>query len=227
MFTRHNSLIKEHQFNQGASFPKTSNELLCDLDQQLNLNDATFRYDEGKRRMDPGFPRLIQTDWPGIPRRVDAAFKLHGKKNKNIAWSWTLYNVDLSSRIQMEYSWNRSCNLLFSPCLGGRRVGFTALHKLSYGKHHFFTSFITMYQWSRTSLFPAELGSSHFHPIEGMTRTQHMTRNKDSSESLSLLLWSETVSLWLSVDRQHLPPQWDKVLPVRLQAETGVENHIS
>ncbi|XP_047195615.1 matrix metalloproteinase-20 [Hippoglossus stenolepis] len=37
-----------------------------------------YRYDEGKRRMDPGFPRLIQTDWPGIPRRVDAAFKLHG-----------------------------------------------------------------------------------------------------------------------------------------------------
>lgn len=29
--------------------------------------------------MDPGFPRLIRTDWPGIPRRVNAAFKLHGK----------------------------------------------------------------------------------------------------------------------------------------------------
>uniref|UniRef100_A0A4W6CTX7 Collagenase 3 n=1 Tax=Lates calcarifer TaxID=8187 RepID=A0A4W6CTX7_LATCA len=27
------------------------------------------------RRMDPGFPKLIQKDWPGIPRRVDAAFK--------------------------------------------------------------------------------------------------------------------------------------------------------
>ncbi|XP_040902131.1 matrilysin [Toxotes jaculatrix] len=37
-----------------------------------------YRYDERKRRMDPGFPRLIQTDWPEIPRRVDAVFKLHG-----------------------------------------------------------------------------------------------------------------------------------------------------
>ncbi|KAK2846978.1 hypothetical protein Q5P01_009977 [Channa striata] len=37
-----------------------------------------YRYDEHKRRMDPGFPRLIRTHWPGIPRRVDAAFKLRG-----------------------------------------------------------------------------------------------------------------------------------------------------
>lgn len=29
--------------------------------------------------MDPGFPRLIRADWAGIPRRVDAAFKLEGK----------------------------------------------------------------------------------------------------------------------------------------------------
>uniref|UniRef100_A0A4W6CUJ6 Matrix metallopeptidase 20a (enamelysin) n=1 Tax=Lates calcarifer TaxID=8187 RepID=A0A4W6CUJ6_LATCA len=44
-------------------------------------NEIVFfknRYDERKRRMDPGFPKLIQKDWPGIPRRVDAAFKLHG-----------------------------------------------------------------------------------------------------------------------------------------------------
>ncbi|XP_015228193.1 PREDICTED: interstitial collagenase-like [Cyprinodon variegatus] len=37
-----------------------------------------YSYDENKSHMDPGFPRLTQTDWPGIPRRVDAAFKLHG-----------------------------------------------------------------------------------------------------------------------------------------------------
>ncbi|XP_043974901.1 matrix metalloproteinase-20 [Gambusia affinis] len=37
-----------------------------------------YRYDEQKRQMDPGFPRYIQTDWRGIPRKVDAAFKLHG-----------------------------------------------------------------------------------------------------------------------------------------------------
>ncbi|KAM9318642.1 stromelysin-1-like [Pholidichthys leucotaenia] len=37
-----------------------------------------YRYDENNRQMDRGFPRLIQWDWPRIPRRVDAAFKLHG-----------------------------------------------------------------------------------------------------------------------------------------------------
>ncbi|XP_008279891.1 matrix metalloproteinase-20 [Stegastes partitus] len=42
------------------------------------IGEFYYRYDEQKRQMDPGFPRLIQTDWPGIPRRVDAAFKLNG-----------------------------------------------------------------------------------------------------------------------------------------------------
>uniref|UniRef100_A0A8C4EDW2 Peptidase metallopeptidase domain-containing protein n=1 Tax=Dicentrarchus labrax TaxID=13489 RepID=A0A8C4EDW2_DICLA len=46
------------------------------------IGEVYYRYDERRRRMDPGFPRLIQTDWPGIPRRVDAAFKLHGKKER-------------------------------------------------------------------------------------------------------------------------------------------------
>uniref|UniRef100_A0A8C6KU51 Collagenase 3 n=1 Tax=Nothobranchius furzeri TaxID=105023 RepID=A0A8C6KU51_NOTFU len=41
-----------------------------------------YRYDEQKRQMDSGFPRRIQTDWTGIPRRVDAAFKMIGKKKK-------------------------------------------------------------------------------------------------------------------------------------------------
>ncbi|KAF3847944.1 hypothetical protein F7725_020972 [Dissostichus mawsoni] len=40
------------------------------------IGEFYYRYDELKRRMDPGFPRLIQKDWPGIPKRVDAAFKL-------------------------------------------------------------------------------------------------------------------------------------------------------
>ncbi|XP_070761390.1 transforming growth factor beta regulator 1 isoform X1 [Enoplosus armatus] len=41
------------------------------------IGEVYYRFDERSRRMDPGFPRLIQTDWPGIPRRVDAAFKSH------------------------------------------------------------------------------------------------------------------------------------------------------
>ncbi|KAG7223128.1 hypothetical protein INR49_015887 [Caranx melampygus] len=40
-----------------------------------------YRYDERRRWMDPGFPRPIQTDWPGIPRRVNAASKWHGNVN--------------------------------------------------------------------------------------------------------------------------------------------------
>lgn len=36
----------------------------------------------GMGRMDPGFPRLIQADWPGIPRKVNAALKLPVKRKK-------------------------------------------------------------------------------------------------------------------------------------------------
>ncbi|CAN9511545.1 unnamed protein product [Ophioblennius macclurei] len=42
------------------------------------VGELYYRYDEQKKQMDPGFPRVIQRDWLGIPRRVDAAFKLHG-----------------------------------------------------------------------------------------------------------------------------------------------------
>ncbi|KAK5868418.1 hypothetical protein PBY51_009436 [Eleginops maclovinus] len=42
------------------------------------IREFYYRYDELKRMIDPGFPRLIQKDWPGIPKRVDAAFKLDG-----------------------------------------------------------------------------------------------------------------------------------------------------
>ncbi|KAM8853366.1 uncharacterized protein mmp20b [Synchiropus picturatus] len=37
-----------------------------------------YRFDEQKRKMDPGFPKRIQKDWPGIPTTVDAAFKSQG-----------------------------------------------------------------------------------------------------------------------------------------------------
>lgn len=43
--------------------------------------------------MDPGFPRLIQADWTGIPQRVDAAFKLEGKRER-IKRSRRLVSVD-------------------------------------------------------------------------------------------------------------------------------------
>ncbi|KAM3875319.1 uncharacterized protein ACN63O_000382 [Diretmus argenteus] len=41
------------------------------------VGDVYYRYDEHRRRMDPGFPRLIQLDWPGNMKRVDAAFQLY------------------------------------------------------------------------------------------------------------------------------------------------------
>uniref|UniRef100_A0A3P8YM85 Peptidase metallopeptidase domain-containing protein n=1 Tax=Esox lucius TaxID=8010 RepID=A0A3P8YM85_ESOLU len=37
-----------------------------------------YRFDEYRRRMDPGFPRIIQEDWQGIGKTVDAAFQLQG-----------------------------------------------------------------------------------------------------------------------------------------------------
>ncbi|XP_037402738.1 matrilysin [Pygocentrus nattereri] len=40
--------------------------------------DTYYRYDEFRRRMDPGFPRKIHTDWPGVTGRIDAAFELKG-----------------------------------------------------------------------------------------------------------------------------------------------------
>uniref|UniRef100_A0A672IWB2 Collagenase 3 n=1 Tax=Salarias fasciatus TaxID=181472 RepID=A0A672IWB2_SALFA len=42
------------------------------------VGEFYYRYDEQKKEMDPGFPRVIERDWLGIPRTVDAAFKLHG-----------------------------------------------------------------------------------------------------------------------------------------------------
>ncbi|XP_041662188.1 matrix metalloproteinase-20 [Cheilinus undulatus] len=42
------------------------------------IGEVYYRFDERRRMMDPGFPRLIRTDWPGLPKRIDAAFKLQG-----------------------------------------------------------------------------------------------------------------------------------------------------
>lgn len=52
---------------------------MCNVDVTIAQH---YRYDERRRRMDPGFPRLIRADWTGIPRRVDAAFKLEGKRER-------------------------------------------------------------------------------------------------------------------------------------------------
>uniref|UniRef100_A0A8C9RMM8 Matrix metallopeptidase 20a (enamelysin) n=1 Tax=Scleropages formosus TaxID=113540 RepID=A0A8C9RMM8_SCLFO len=42
------------------------------------VEDVYYRYDEGHYAMDPGYPRKTTTDWPGIERKIDAAFKLGG-----------------------------------------------------------------------------------------------------------------------------------------------------
>ncbi|KAK6296054.1 hypothetical protein J4Q44_G00337670 [Coregonus suidteri] len=57
-----------------------------------------YRYDEHRRRMDPGFPRNIQTDWPGIGRRVDAAFQLQG----------TIYLFSGTKAYNYDYRQNRA-----------------------------------------------------------------------------------------------------------------------
>lgn len=43
----------------------------------LSMIDPIPRYDENRRRMDPGFPRPISMDWPIM--RVNAAFELQGR----------------------------------------------------------------------------------------------------------------------------------------------------
>lgn len=53
--------------------------------------------------MDPGFPRSIQTDWHGIPRKVDAAFKLHGKLRETLFVNpRILFYVGLGGTTQIE-----------------------------------------------------------------------------------------------------------------------------
>uniref|UniRef100_G3PWN0 72 kDa type IV collagenase n=1 Tax=Gasterosteus aculeatus aculeatus TaxID=481459 RepID=G3PWN0_GASAC len=39
---------------------------------------CVFRYDEDKKKMDPGFPKLIADSWNGIPDGIDASFSLNG-----------------------------------------------------------------------------------------------------------------------------------------------------
>ncbi|KAG5836801.1 hypothetical protein ANANG_G00232460 [Anguilla anguilla] len=42
------------------------------------VGDVYYRYDENKSVMDPGFPKSIATNWPGIGGKIDAAFELSG-----------------------------------------------------------------------------------------------------------------------------------------------------
>lgn len=37
-----------------------------------------YRYDENRKAMDPGFPKLIADSWNGIPDNIDSAFTLNG-----------------------------------------------------------------------------------------------------------------------------------------------------
>lgn len=38
---------------------------------------AVNRYDEDRKTMDPGFPRVIGESWNGIPDDIDSAFSLN------------------------------------------------------------------------------------------------------------------------------------------------------
>uniref|UniRef100_A0A8D0A2L2 72 kDa type IV collagenase n=1 Tax=Sander lucioperca TaxID=283035 RepID=A0A8D0A2L2_SANLU len=44
----------------------------------LFAGDKFWRYDEDKKKMDPGFPKLIADSWNGIPDGIDSAFSLNG-----------------------------------------------------------------------------------------------------------------------------------------------------
>lgn len=43
------------------------------------FNHFLIRYDENTRSMDPGYPRLIAEDFPGIDDKVDDVFQKEGK----------------------------------------------------------------------------------------------------------------------------------------------------
>uniref|UniRef100_A0AAQ6A3J1 72 kDa type IV collagenase n=1 Tax=Amphiprion ocellaris TaxID=80972 RepID=A0AAQ6A3J1_AMPOC len=44
----------------------------------LFAGDKFWRYDEDKKKMDPGFPKLIADSWNGIPDDINSAFSLNG-----------------------------------------------------------------------------------------------------------------------------------------------------
>uniref|UniRef100_A0A8C9VJT7 72 kDa type IV collagenase n=1 Tax=Scleropages formosus TaxID=113540 RepID=A0A8C9VJT7_SCLFO len=44
----------------------------------LFAGDNFWRYNEAKKKMDPGFPKLIAESWNGIPDNLDAALNLNG-----------------------------------------------------------------------------------------------------------------------------------------------------
>uniref|UniRef100_A0A8C4DI44 72 kDa type IV collagenase n=1 Tax=Dicentrarchus labrax TaxID=13489 RepID=A0A8C4DI44_DICLA len=44
----------------------------------LFAEDKFWRYDEDRKRMDPGFPKLIADSWNGLPDGIDSAFSLNG-----------------------------------------------------------------------------------------------------------------------------------------------------
>ena len=60
---------------------------------------TTFhRYDENKRKMDPGFPRSFPLDLLSIVRKIDAAFELEGKiqscMSLNPAACWSMHSYE-------------------------------------------------------------------------------------------------------------------------------------
>ncbi|KAL4658741.1 72 kDa type IV collagenase-like [Arapaima gigas] len=44
----------------------------------LFAGDKFWRYNEAKKKMDPGFPKLIADSWNGVPDNLDAALNLNG-----------------------------------------------------------------------------------------------------------------------------------------------------
>lgn len=46
---------------------------------KLLLIISLLRYDEKRQLMDPGYPKLITTYFPGIPPKIDAVFYYKSK----------------------------------------------------------------------------------------------------------------------------------------------------
>lgn len=70
--------------------------------------------------MDPGFPRLIRADWAGIPRRVDAAFKLEGKMQR-IKSSRCCVSASSGGQNPKKTTDIEVCNFFVCKLMGGGR----------------------------------------------------------------------------------------------------------
>ncbi|XP_006000312.1 72 kDa type IV collagenase [Latimeria chalumnae] len=59
--------------------------------------DRFWRYNEVKKKMDPGFPKLIADAWNGVPDNLDAAFEFNGHGHSYFFKDWYFLKMEDSN----------------------------------------------------------------------------------------------------------------------------------